>query len=42
MTPTAPAIFHGAADMAALETVISSRRVRPGPSLRVGADMFSP
>ena len=32
----------GALDMAALETVISSRRDRPGSSLRVGADILTP
>jgi hypothetical protein len=41
-TPVAAAAFHGALDMAALETDSSSRRVRPGPSLRVGAVIFSP
>src|ERR1700716_2132952 len=37
--PAAPAMLHGAADMAALETAISSRRFSPGSWLRGGADI---
>src|SRR5260370_27538182 len=38
--PAAPAAPHGACDIAAPEPATSSRRVRPGSSLRVGADIF--
>src|SRR6266516_5069567 len=40
--PAAPAAAHGASDIAAPETAISSRRVSPGESLRVGADIVTP
>src|ERR1022692_2559361 len=41
-TPAAPAAVHGTSDSAAPETASSSRRVRPGSSLRGGADMTTP
>src|SRR5258708_13698450 len=40
--PAAPAVLHGATDIALLDAASSSRRLSPGSWLRGGADIVSP